>query len=514
MAFRGNPEHLKVLMEAIVKKATSVWNEFYIELLINEEWADLEKAYLEGAFLKNVTLGRANLEKANLLGADLEGAYLKEVNLRRANLVLTCLKRANLGGANLRGANLEEADLRWAHLKWAHLEKANLLGADLEGADLEGADLEKAYLGGAALKWADLNKAYLAGAYLKWANLEKINLEGANLAGANLTGANLSGANLAGANLVAVDLQKSNLEGAYLRGANLKGTNLEWACLIDAHLEGSNLTNTNLINVMFADMKGNSANLSNAILKNIQITKKENINPHSGFLELATAVGLDSVDFGDPHFLIQYLEDAFEYAHREDLSEKKKYPDFVTAVINKIKLLQRLYQNRPTQIIIQEIKKLTIDIIHELKKYPNKIYDIPPRIFEELVAEILASYGWEVHITQQTRDGGYDLFAITKDISGLSNSLIVECKRWSPDNKVGIDIVERLFWVKQKICASNALLATTSYFEKGVKNYKASRYDLELKDYEGILEWINEYHPNPDGKLYIKNHQLKLPGEE
>ena len=36
--------------------------------------------------------------------------------------------------------------------------------------------------------------------------------------------------------------------------------------------------------------------------------------------------------------------------------------------------------------------------------------------------------------------------------------------------------------------------------------YKASRYDLELRDYEGILEWINEYRPNPDGKLYIKDN--------
>ena len=24
-----------------------------------------------------------------------------------------------------------------------------------------------------------------------------------------------------------------------------------------------------------------------------------------------------------------------------------------------------------------------------------------------------------------------------------------------------------------------------------------------MKEYEGILEWINEYRPNPDGKLYI-----------
>ena len=35
----------------------------------------------------------------------------------------------------------------------------------------------------------------------------------------------------------------------------------------------------------------------------------------------------------------------------------------------------------------------------------------------------------------------------------------------------------------------------------------------ELRDYEGILDWINEYKPNPDGKLYIRENKLVLPGE-
>ena len=70
-----------------------------------------------------------------------------------------------------------------------------------------------------------------------------------------------------------------------------------------------------------------------------------------------------------------------------------------------------------------------------------------------------------------------------------------------------------LFFVKGELKAANALLATTSYFTKGVKDYKASRYDLELKDFEGVIEWINEYKPNPGGKLYVKDSKLILPGD-
>ena len=57
------------------------------------------------------------------------------------------------------------------------------------------------------------------------------------------------------------------------------------------------------------------------------------------------------------------------------------------------------------------------------------------------------------------------------------------------------------------------MLATTSHFTRGVMEYKASRYDLELKDDEGILEWINAYRPNPEGRLYIKDSRLRLGGD-
>ena len=62
--------------------------------------------------------------------------------------------------------------------------------------------------------------------------------------------------------------------------------------------------------------------------------------------------------------------------------------------------------------------------------------------------------------------------------------------------------------------AANALLATTSDFTRGVKEFKASRYDFELANYEAVLDWVNEYKPNPGGRLHIRDNRLVLPGEE
>lgn len=61
--------------------------------------------------------------------------------------------------------------------------------------------------------------------------------------------------------------------------------------------------------------------------------------------------------------------------------------------------------------------------------------------------------------------------------------------------------------------AGMMMLATTSHFSKGVHAFKASRYDVQLRDYEGFLEWINEYKPHSDGRLYIEDHRLVMPGE-
>jgi restriction endonuclease Mrr len=146
-----------------------------------------------------------------------------------------------------------------------------------------------------------------------------------------------------------------------------------------------------------------------------------------------------------------------------------------------------------------------------LAKHPEGIHEITSRQFEELIAEILAGYGWDVELTPATKDGGYDLYAISKDISGLRSHWIIECKKWAPDRKVGVEIVRALYGVKSDRKMGNALLATTSHFTHGVEAFKNSRYDLALKDYEGILQWINEYTPHPNGKLYIRDNRLVIP---
>ena len=212
--------------------------------------------------------------------------------------------------------------------------------------------------------------------------------------------------------------------------------------------------------------------------------------------------------------LSDYLTRAFNYLNRSHSVELLSFPDIFDKVLGNIRLLQGILisEDAPEELI--EVQQFIIsELISYLKSHPDALYNIRPRQFEELIAEILAGYGWRVEITPATKDGGYDIYGIVKDEVGKTSSWLIECKRYAAERKVGVDIVRALYGSNVLLGGENNLmLATTSFFTKGVYDIKASRYDLELKDYEGILDWVNTYQPNPNGKLYLKDNELIVPG--
>lgn len=156
-----------------------------------------------------------------------------------------------------------------------------------------------------------------------------------------------------------------------------------------------------------------------------------------------------------------------------------------------------LHLSNASPLIVEVVSALNAEVIAYLKKHPSDLYRMHPRRFEELIAEILASFGWHVSLTAATRDGGYDIFAISCDRHAPHDcSWLVECKRWSPERKVGIDVVRGLYGVRELNSAfreSNVMIATTSDFSSDVLQCGASRYDLDLHNYSSILRWIDDW---------------------
>ena len=364
----------------------------------------------------------------------------------------------------------------------------------------------------AARQGADSWNAWRVSTGVWQPNLSYADLAGINFAGADLSGTNLTHADLSGANLRAADFRGAFLREANLRRATLVDANFEGAWLALSDLSEADLTRANFVRAGFALSTGASVKLHNSCLVGAIFTPRGDGGAHQGFLELASAEGIETAQFADERYLTEYLEEAFEYIHRPQLEERDRVPQFVEKALANIKLLQRLYSSKAdSSSLFEVIDTITVELVQFLKAHPNELFTLKPRQFEVLVGEILASYGWDVVLTPASKDGGYDLFAITRERAGVSTSWIIECKKYAPENKVGVEVIRALWGVKQDLRVANALLATTSTFTAGAEAFKSSRYDLELRDYEGILDWLNQYHPDPNGKLYIRDHKLVLP---
>ncbi len=184
--------------------------------------------------------------------------------------------------------------------------------------------------------------------------------------------------------------------------------------------------------------------------------------------------------------LVHYSDD-FEYCQKV-----QKHFDYLWEESTDILFEDLLASSIPS--VQKEILTLSTEfwnsMLAELMRNPKSIFDLPPRKFEELVAEMLTRDGFSVTLTPETKDGGKDILALNK--TSLGNHLfLVECKRYAPERPVDISIVRALYGVVEAEKANAGILVTTSYFTKEAMKFRDNiHYRMSFKDYENLLEWI------------------------
>ena len=193
--------------------------------------------------------------------------------------------------------------------------------------------------------------------------------------------------------------------------------------------------------------------------------------------------------------LIEAIEPLLEIGCNSGLIYQSESNDILewAATIEK-KEFELLYEPLDYNIIIPSLIIEANDaLIGLISKYPDLLYKISPRKFEEIIAEIFDSLGYHIELTARTRDGGRDILAIQKNVDFFVK-LIIECKRFGRDKKVGLSFVQRLLGVKIAERANKALLVTTAFFTTPAKKFESEHFwDLELKDYTTVLNWVNAY---------------------
>jgi len=139
-------------------------------------------------------------------------------------------------------------------------------------------------------------------------------------------------------------------------------------------------------------------------------------------------------------------------------------------------------------------------LIHYFATHPDEMKRMDHRLFEEFVAELFYGFGFEVELTQRTRDGGRDVIAIAHREAHLK--YLIECKRPAPERSVRVSAVRALYGVKADEGASKGILATTAHFSAdALLFFSRHTWELEARDFEGVMEWVKGYTigspPNP-----------------
>jgi HJR/Mrr/RecB family endonuclease len=160
----------------------------------------------------------------------------------------------------------------------------------------------------------------------------------------------------------------------------------------------------------------------------------------------------------------------------------------IDSIINSISF-DEYFENIISEVP-EVIKDLTEEMMFQISNNPDLIYNIDPFVFEEFIAKILTKFKMQVQLQKKTRDKGIDIIAF-KDDFYTKNYYIFECKRYTPPKKVGLDIVQRLYGVKQWKHANKAFLVTSTLLTKDATEFCEQHcFDLQIVDYQELLKWL------------------------
>ncbi len=151
-----------------------------------------------------------------------------------------------------------------------------------------------------------------------------------------------------------------------------------------------------------------------------------------------------------------------------------------------------LHQPIGGSTILELRSAITEELISRLRAQPTLLYKLHPNDFEILIATVFERFGFAVEVTSPTRDLGRDVIAVSH--SPTSIRYLIECKRYSQENKVGIAIVQRLHGVLHGDGGTLGIVATTSSFTAPALEYLSRpnvRIELEGRDFEAIYSWLS-----------------------
>lgn len=149
-------------------------------------------------------------------------------------------------------------------------------------------------------------------------------------------------------------------------------------------------------------------------------------------------------------------------------------------------------KTRSGRTFITDVREINDQILRVVSRDPEIVFQLEPRRFEELSAEMFERLGYSVTLTPAQKDGGKDLIIAKRDDLGTMLSF-VECKRYAPDRPVGVGVVRALSGVVELGRATSGIVLTTSRFTTGAEMLREElEYRMSLKDFSDFKQLLQK----------------------
>jgi len=168
-----------------------------------------------------------------------------------------------------------------------------------------------------------------------------------------------------------------------------------------------------------------------------------------------------------------------------------------------------------TRHAVEEARTLTPELLDHLRKHGRDLEKLPWDVFEHLIAEFLASWGYrDVRLVGRDTTTQADVVAVHEiQPAGIRLRYFVEVKRTR--EQVGIEIINQVYgafaFEQPKYGWTVAMIVSLAGFKK-VKRFSHGQFgtrNLHLKDGSDVVKWLQDYRFGPNG-LWLPNPKRRL----
>lgn len=163
-------------------------------------------------------------------------------------------------------------------------------------------------------------------------------------------------------------------------------------------------------------------------------------------------------------------------------AEQLAHPDDTAEMLSSL-VRERIESGEPTAVC--ELRSALIGDERGVWE-PSDLLRFEPITFEELLTKLWSAYHNAARTTQASQDRGIDVIVRTSD----GTRLLVQAKRLTPPNRVGITVVQRTAGLLVEFDADAAAVVTSSAFTESARTSGESMDDMHLVDGETLCEWL------------------------